>query len=189
MIDSTNLLISTSEPFIPGTRHLLLATMNCLLTSWSETDITWFNFCSETLQIKFLVPTIDLCNGKFCDGQAAGTTTCVRVENSGVKEWRLRGVTHSNELDQSRTSHQKSTFTSVSFAKLSVLNTNLIRPQEAPFNLIQFRRNIRELIAAVNTQQNGPGFEVMEWFKPSKQEGEASLRCMNTSKFPYINFW
>ena len=141
--------------------------MNCL------PSLFWFHFCSHSLQLKFLVPTVDLCSGKFCDGQAAGSTTCVCVEKSGIKEWGIRAVIHSEELDITRTSHQKSTFTSVAFAKLCVLNSNVIRPQDATFNLIHFRRNIKEFIVAINNQEQTPGFEVMGWFKPSKQEGES----------------
>ena len=174
MIDSTNLLICTSEPLIPIDTPCPISRDELPPYDLeSETDIKWFHFCTQSLQLKFLVPTVDLCSGKFCDGQAAGSTTCVCVEKSGVKEWGLRGIIHSDELDITRTSHQKSTFTSVSFAKLCVLNTNLMRPQEATFNLILFRRNIKQFIAAVNNQEESPGFEVVGWFKPSKQEGES----------------
>ena len=94
-------------------------------------------------------------------------------KKTGLPEWGIRYLIACNELDMTRTAHQKSTFISVKFSKLCVENHNFNEPQDSSFQLITFRRNLREFINGINNLQDSAGFEVMGWFKPSKQDGES----------------
>ena len=98
---------------------------------------------------------------------------CVCVEKTGLPEWGIRCLSTCNELDLTQTAHQKSAFISVKLSKLCVVNHKFIKPQDSSFQLITFRRNLREFINGINNLQDSAGFEVMGWFKPSKQDGES----------------
>ena len=174
MIDTTNTLITTSEPFIPLQKKCPIG--ENILPPYdlsSESDMIWFHFVTTSLSLKYPVPTVDLCSGHFCDGQAAGSSLCVCVEKTGLPEWGIRCLVACDELDLTRTAHQKSTFVSVKFSKMCVVNHNFIKPQDSSFQLIAFRRNLREFINEINNLESNAGYEVMGWFKPSKQDGES----------------
>ena len=185
MIDSQNLLIATSEPFIPVPKTTCSPSFNELppFDIENETDIKCFHFSTNQLSLKYIIPTVDLCAGEFCDGQASRETMCVCVEKSGVKEWGLRALVQCPELSLERTSHQKSSFTSVKFAKMMTLNHNTIRPQDAcGFSLMEFRRSVRDIVDCINNLDEGEptsncpkGFQIIGWFKPSKLESESFL--------------
>ena len=72
MVDSQNILISTSNPIIAVPESECNLTFNELppYDIESETDIKHFHFITKDLQLKFITPRTDLCSGTFCDGQA-----------------------------------------------------------------------------------------------------------------------
>ena len=82
MIDSQNLLISTTEPLIPVLNTLMNLSFNELppFDIENETDIKSFHFINDELQLKYVIPTVDLRSGTFCDGQAVKETVCVCIE-------------------------------------------------------------------------------------------------------------
>ena len=99
----------------------------------------------------------------------------------------MRAFVQCQQLAIERTSHQKSSFASVKFAKTVTINHKTIRPQDANmFDLVAFRRNVKEFTQFDNT---GPlltnsasetcpppaGFRVIGWFKPSKVEKDSSV--------------
>ena len=107
---------------------------------------------------------------------------CVCVK-SVVKEWALRALVQCPELSLERTSHQKSSFTSVNLAKMMSLNHNTIRPQDTSgFSLMEFRRSVREIVDCIKNLDEGEptsncpnGFQIIGWFKTSKVESESFL--------------
>ena len=188
MIDSQNLLVSTTEPLIPVPNTVMNLSLNELppFDIENETDIKSFHFVTDELQLKYVIPTVDLCSGTFCDGQAVKETMCVCIEKSGIKEWGLRALVQCPQLSLERTSHQKSSFVSVKFAKMVTINHNSLRPQDAAgFSLVQFRKAVRDFVAAINNPtsssiSNCPrGFRVVGWFKPSKLENPRIPRDLN----------
>ena len=82
IIESQNLLITTSEPFIPVPTTEASSTFNELppYDIENETDIKSFHFETTDLQFKYIVPTVDLCPGSFCDGQSTKENVCLRRE-------------------------------------------------------------------------------------------------------------
>ena len=91
-------------------------------------DIKHFHFITKDLQLKFITPTTDLCSGNFCDDQANKGTMCACIEKTGVKEWGIRALVECSQLTLERTSHQKSSFISVAFAKLATVDHRSLRP-------------------------------------------------------------
>ena len=92
--------------------------------------------------MKFVTPT-DLCSGTFCDGQARKKSMCACNEKTGVREWGIRALVECIELSLEGTSHQKSSFLSVAFAKLATVGHRNLRPQDGmTFNWMTFMRDI-----------------------------------------------
>ena len=105
------------------------------------------------------------------------------------------------QLAIERNSHQKSSFTSIKFAKAVIMNHERIRPQDANmFYLVAFRRNVEEFTQFINTGAlltntacawrvrcpSRDGFRVIGWFKPSKVEKNHLLRFTNSTLWPSI---
>ena len=77
---------------------------------------------------------------------------CACVEKSGLQTWGMRAFFQCQQLAIERTSHQKSSFTSVKFAKTVTINHKTIRPQNANMlDIVAFRRNVKEFTQFVNT--------------------------------------
>ena len=101
IVESQNLLITTSEPFIPVPTTEASSTFNELppYDIENETDIKSFHFETTDFQFKYTVPTVDLCPGSFCDGQYTKENVCLRREkwwvvlHEPVSEW-LVGSNH-----------------------------------------------------------------------------------------------
>ena len=75
IIDSSNILVITSEPLIPNDGPLFRPTFNEMppFDIDSETDKD-FPLPHYFLEIN---PSTELCSGHFCDGQGSSKTLCV----------------------------------------------------------------------------------------------------------------
>ena len=109
---------------------------------------------------------------------------CACIEKTGVEEWGIRALAECIDLSFERTSHQKSSFLSVAFAKLATVGHRNLRPQGGiTFNWMAFKRNIREFTHAINNPNEllldaprpplQPVFKVIEQFKPSKFDSKS----------------
>ena len=86
MIDSQNLLISTTEPLIPVPNSQMNLSFNEMQAFGieNETDNKSFHFVTDERQLKYIISTLKniistvyLCSGNFCDGQTVKETLCV----------------------------------------------------------------------------------------------------------------
>ena len=175
--ETDNVLFTTSEPLIPCPRTDAPPTFNELppFDVVNEPEMKFFHFKTTSLEIKFAKGHPNVCPGELCDGQLPATT-CICVEKTGITTWAFEGLVRSKELKLERTSHQDSNFISVKFARFCTINHKHHRPSDGNnFDIVAFKKNNRELIKAINEDEILPGFEVMGWFKPSKNNDDDSI--------------
>ena len=182
--DSDNVLIATAEPLVRvGNINDISFRELPPFDIESENDIRFFHFKSTSVELKFVMPTLDLCKGPFCDGKWPKNTHCACVEKDGYGTWGIRAHVKCDELQLDRTNHQKSSFISVSFAKLVTNNHEHLRPNDPnTFNNLIFRKCLGEMVKEINRHTldseeirnpSFEGFKVIGWFKPSKTEGDS----------------
>ena len=168
--ESENMLIHTEDPLIPFDAHTELYQDAKVLPPFdvdTETDMKFFCFQSDSVQLKFPVATTNLCAGTICDGQnGLHKENCICIEKSGLSEWGVRGNITCNEFQTGRLMHQECQFLSVAFSKFVTDNHRSIKPDSVTsFNPMLFRKSCKKVIDIVNYYS---GFYLLGWFKPSK---------------------
>ena len=173
--DSENMLIHTEDPIIPFDTWSDLYLDARVLPPFdidTETDMKFFCFQSDSVELKFPVATTNLCAGSICDGQnGLQKENCICIEKSGLSEWGVRGNISCREFQTGRLMHQECQFLSVAFSKFVTDNHRSIKPDSVTsFNPMLFRKCCKKVIDIVN---ECCGFYLLGWFKPSKTSSDS----------------
>ena len=170
-LQSENLLLDTEEPLVPTAESHFIETPLSFDVE-HETAMKWFAVTTNDLKLTRVAIAPSACCGNLCDGNLSTPgkeRTCLCLEKSGLGSNALRARVSWQEAGGQRTSKQVIEMQSVRALAIFATEPQKIESNSAVYNAFNFKASVNAKITEYN---EAPGFRLLGWYKPSKNEGD-----------------
>ena len=132
----------------------------------------WFAVTTNDLKLTRVAIAPSACCGNLCDGSLSSPgkeRTCLCLEKSGLRSNALRAIVSWQEAGGQQTSKKIVEMQSVRALAKFAIEPQKIETNLAVFNAFHFKASVNAKITEYN---EAPGFRLLGWYKPSKNEGD-----------------